>query len=421
MFGKLDINLERMFKDMLIMDQVRGPHSTGVVSVNRNTLKSQYQKKLGTPDELMNDKRFSDLFMGQLGCLIGHNRYATKGAINRQNAHPFDMDGLIGVHNGTLNSYTRLEDHNKFDVDSQALYNHIDSYGLKDALSKVIGAYALVWWDKKESTVNIIRNADRPLYIAETDDGTALIISSEPGILIACGWRNNIKFKDPQLMSADHHAAWKIGSQGLEGKGVVAKVESPKFFPVANTKFDAKRVNATVTGGTTSSVALGGTNAITPKTSMFGVIDTATLNLRNVLFEVMDEKSTSDGSKYWLLDCPTYPEKVFRLHHHNNLPNGINTGEMIRGDVSGAIQENGVAIYKVSPYNVRRIFGEIEDTYKDHKGSYLPRSKWIEKYAYCGYCMQEVDPKDEHYLTTNGDAICGVCLKDPEIKETLVN
>lgn len=189
--GVLNDKHRAVFKKLLQLDTIRGPHSTGVATVRNKQV--FIDKCLGTPWE------FADTFKQRFtigkpnhGCdvLIGHNRYATMGAISAENAHPFNIGNITGVHNGTLDSRSHqdmLDDGLQFDVDSECVIHNIDKNGIKDTYSKLAGAWSLVWWDEGTNKLNFIRNADRPMYIVRTVDRKTMFWASEKWMLdVAC-------------------------------------------------------------------------------------------------------------------------------------------------------------------------------------------------------------------------------------------
>lgn len=187
--GGITYNLEKVFKNLLQLDTIRGPHSTGVAMVRTNG-DNKTVKKLGTPWEgLFDSKDFEEYLKGgSFNVLLGHNRWATKGKINAKNAHPFDFDTLVGAHNGTLRSVRDLDNHEKFEVDSENIYHHMERNGVADTIKLLDGAFALTWYNKEESTINFIRNNERPLYYCLTEDRKAIIWASEDWMIeVACG------------------------------------------------------------------------------------------------------------------------------------------------------------------------------------------------------------------------------------------
>lgn len=109
-----------------------------------------------------------------------HTRAATQGKINEKNAHPFNFPNIIGMHNGTI--VKEFANRKKFGTDSEALYYNIQKMGLKAALKEVKDkdpAFALVWMDFTDHTLNFLRNTKRPLHYAYTSGRSTLFWSSE--------------------------------------------------------------------------------------------------------------------------------------------------------------------------------------------------------------------------------------------------
>lgn len=180
--GEIGVKEEKIFSNLLKLDTMRGPDSTGVLSVK---VDGSYliAKELGTPWDLMGYKVWDKLFIGYNSVLMGHNRYATKGKVSKQNAHPFEFDKVIGAHNGTLRTTHTLTGNGKFDVDSQVLYNSIDVDGVDETIENADGAFALSWYDKSNMTFNLLRNKERPLSYAFLKGGKTLVYASESWML----------------------------------------------------------------------------------------------------------------------------------------------------------------------------------------------------------------------------------------------
>lgn len=188
--GNLQFKDEALMKRLFLLDYFRGPDSTGLAAIQTNG-DAVIAKIDSNPLTLFEMKRFTDALNGYKSkAFIGHNRAATRGAVNVYNAHPFHFDHIVGAHNGTLDSASvdRLQDAvgEKFNVDSQVLFAAIAKLGIKETISLCTegrdyqtGAWALTWFDQNEGTINFLRNKHRPLWYAWTKDFKRLLWASE--------------------------------------------------------------------------------------------------------------------------------------------------------------------------------------------------------------------------------------------------
>jgi len=182
MAGRLEYKHVSAFKDLLIVNQLRGRDATGVIRVS-NSGADTWVKRVGPPEFLTETKEYDkNIDVAGAKVLIGHGRAKTLGDNIHRNAHPFDHGDIVGVHNGTLRSHYSMERAREFDVDSDLLYWHINEYGLQETISELdnSGAWALVYWNRADGTVNFIRNAERPLYFAHSEDNKVMFWASEP-------------------------------------------------------------------------------------------------------------------------------------------------------------------------------------------------------------------------------------------------
>lgn len=204
------------FTELLIVDSIRGMHSTGVAMVPRfKNGKSHLLKCVGPATNLVLTKDYNDALKESAKCIIGHNRYATKGEITTDNAHPFRFNDIVGAHNGTLDysSHKSLYENDKFGTDSEAVYSHLNKYGLRDTVDHLQGAWALTWYDDADSSINFLRNDKRPLHYVYSEDKCTIMWASEFAMLqfivVRSGFKSDGK---THIVEADMHVKWIISN-----------------------------------------------------------------------------------------------------------------------------------------------------------------------------------------------------------------
>jgi len=176
----------QIFQDMLMLDARRGPHSTGVAAASKKTAYTLKSTQL--PWDLANEKDFKAEIMGKnWPVMMGHNRFATLGAVKNDNAHPFWHDHIIMTHNGTLTGLYRLEKWIDFDTDSECFTYNVAKQGIAKVYEETGGAMTCVWWDQKTARLNVITNGQRPFCFTYSQDQKTMFYSSEDWMFrLAC-------------------------------------------------------------------------------------------------------------------------------------------------------------------------------------------------------------------------------------------
>lgn len=190
-FGDLNHKHEKAFTMLLLMDQVRGYDSTGIYGVSKHNKNGHLNKGVGGPSELFGGDVFTDkgTVKGFYKYLMGHNRAATIGSVNSENAHPFEFEHIVGAMNGTLRHVHGLHNPDKHPVDTYALLSHVNKHSLKEAWKVKAGACALSLYDKNLDKVILIRNGERPLsYIYSKDKKVCFYASDYRMILWAASY-----------------------------------------------------------------------------------------------------------------------------------------------------------------------------------------------------------------------------------------
>lgn len=173
--------------------EYRGYDSAGVALLNGDV---NIYKKKGKVQELVNHAQGAKK-KGTLG--IGHTRWATHGAPDDLNAHPHvSGDGRLAlVHNGIIENYALLKKalekgghvfHSE--TDTEVLVHLIEEIQNRDnlpleeavriALTRVVGAYAIVVLDKNDPNKLVAARKASPLVIGIGDNEFFLASDATP-------------------------------------------------------------------------------------------------------------------------------------------------------------------------------------------------------------------------------------------------
>ena len=201
--GTIENKHVSMFNDLLIFNIPRGKDSTGIASVDRDAHKKNLMDKdtylIKAPVNAVDIQEFNGyrrvVNTGKF-CIIGHGRHATVGKVNKSNAHPFEFSEIIGAHNGTVptHSMPKVPNKDQFGTDSEAIISAINGLGVEEVIKEISGgAWALVWYDKTDASINFLRNGQRPFIFGLLDDKKSLVWASEGDMIHAACSRNGVE------------------------------------------------------------------------------------------------------------------------------------------------------------------------------------------------------------------------------------
>lgn len=154
-----------IFKDLLAIASLRGSQGSGAAVVQNAYLRGpsiQVIKSKYISGALAYSDEFNELLHSRVSAIIGHARLPTKGGLDEDAVHPHRFGHIVGVHNGTMHRVAGQEV--KDQSDSAMLFKAIAEVGIEEAIKESSGAYALVWADEKEQTLNFLKNTWRPLF-----------------------------------------------------------------------------------------------------------------------------------------------------------------------------------------------------------------------------------------------------------------
>ena len=174
--------------------EYRGYDSAGIVLYDGDKINVSKTKGKVAELEIIANEDFN--INGSIG--FGHTRWATHGVPNHVNSHPHlsQSEDLVIVHNGIIENYDTLKKELiargyefKSDTDTEVLINLIEEikkqkqcllgHAVQLALNEVIGAYAILVFDKSKPDELVIARLGSPIAIGIGDENSEFFIASD--------------------------------------------------------------------------------------------------------------------------------------------------------------------------------------------------------------------------------------------------
>lgn len=394
--GLLTAEDEKIFKNLLILDALRGEDSTGIASVDFGG-EVLISKAVGTPYELLPLPLTERILAQNNRVLIGHNRYATQGGVTKKNAHPFEFNNVVGVHNGTLKARYQLK-HNNFSVDSQQLYANIDEDGEHVTIPKVDGSYALVWYDKANEVVKVIRNKERPLHFAFSQCGKKVFFASEAWMLAVAFNRNGYKHRPIIEIQEDYLYTFDpgIGQDFNAFKEITINKEELKQAPP----------KPVVTGGT---VVSGNVHHLLKGKADIGQW------VRGKFNPVIVHEANTNAK--FIMGYDETVKVCFKLYNTDIALLEKYKGKVVEGKIMGVMRNSEVYILNPSSvFTEEEIAVEAfeEEVGKkkvvDHMGRAISDTEFYKRYDTCSNCGQNILYGDPYKPVDYASCLCEDCI-----------
>ena len=208
--------------------EYRGYDSAGVALLNGNL---HIYKKKGKVEDLVTFANDKDI-TANLG--IGHTRWATHGEPNDKNAHPhLSSNGRVAVvHNGIIENFNTLKQaledlgHEfKSDTDTEVLAHLVEEYletdkldlegAVRKAISKVVGAFAIVVLDRQNPDLMVGARRSSPLVVGLGKDEYFIASDATP----------IVKYTDKVIYLKDDQIVTIHRKEGYEVKNIANEIQ----------------------------------------------------------------------------------------------------------------------------------------------------------------------------------------------------
>lgn len=188
--------IRRIFAATLIANEERGRDASGIAVIQRDGTFLLHKGPMPASDLLQTEpvREILEQVGPETVCLLGHNRYPTKGSpADNANNHPLLVGQTLGIHNGIIRNDDELfalhHLPRQAEVDSEILFRLMDMVPpflsepdylsqIKERLSGVDGTFATLSVDLRRPATLVVTKSGSPLCLHYEPSLQALFFSS---------------------------------------------------------------------------------------------------------------------------------------------------------------------------------------------------------------------------------------------------
>ena len=157
------IKKQNIIVGLALAMQDRGIDSSGIAGIVNDDV--VVVKEAVTARKLIEKEEFKELLTSNPSIILGHTRFATIGAVNDKNSHPFEIGNIVGCHNGHVSNYATA--YPTGEVDSEAIFHVLNEKNndYKKAFKELEGKFAITWIDLTDKNKVFLVTEGNPLSI----------------------------------------------------------------------------------------------------------------------------------------------------------------------------------------------------------------------------------------------------------------
>jgi len=179
--------LKRVVTELTDESSIRGTDSTGFSIIDEN---NRYTYKTLVDSSTLVTRPDWDMLLDKVNrdttIFMGHVRLATTGSVKVENAHPFNIGNVTGVHNGIIHNYNQVSKglgKDTPDVDSQVLFQSLNKREMSKAFEDIDGDFAITWVKDSNKKIHLARESGRPMVVAYWKKARVLLWASTKDIM----------------------------------------------------------------------------------------------------------------------------------------------------------------------------------------------------------------------------------------------